>query len=516
MSRSDRERVADAIAAMTATDSAAVERDATELVESCGATLIGSLRVVDLLWAFGDALPAGPGSHVGTRNEASRLAHALESAVLDARGPEGGCSLGPALLALATHLTGRTPHHRPDALGATPTTVAASAEVLGWALSPDPTQRLVAALTAPARTLVDPLLHDPDVLVRTAAAMNRSRGADAREARYETGAGARDAGPTVGGVAALAMMRRVFEPAGLVVPEIAVRFARAGRLRHFDDWHYASARLPDPFEDYRFTTSADRLLGPVQEQLAISHAGHGINSYALNLRLAVGPVAVMTQVGWGGAYGSEEDDEEWSTLVEGVDDLTRSIALADEPRLERRRWLVVHSPLRMDGLPLLLRRDGDRLVVPGELRDEDRDDDAPPLRDPVEVRHRWRTIRDLVEQDLHLHERVWRRTAGIDVTVPDPRDPQPSSALAAVVAPDGSVVRLEFDAHDDLLERRAGVWERRDDTVRDRRSDFGGPMWVRHVPIGPEVVPRYDAAELAGLRLQLTALVGQDDTALSA
>lgn len=35
---------------------------------------------------------------------------------------------------------------------------------------------------------------------------------------------------------------------------------------------------------------------------ALSHAGHGFNSYGLNVVCSLGPVAVVAQVGWGGAF----------------------------------------------------------------------------------------------------------------------------------------------------------------------------------------------------------------------
>ena len=521
MSEGVRERVADAIAALTSTDPAVVERDATALVRVCGPTRIGSRRVIELLRGFADALPDTSAEDSGMLDDTSsddassvgvaRVADALEHVLLDAGEPEGGCALGSTLLALATHLTGRTPHHMPDALGASATTAAASAEALGWALSADPTERLVAALTAPDPRLVDPLLRDPDVLVRTAAAFNRCRGPKAVERGPLRGSSAPTGAGSVGGIAALAMLRRELGGAGLAVPEIAERFARARRLRRYGDWSYASKPLPDPFEDYLFDVSAEGLLGPVQEQLAISHAGHGINSYALNLRLAVGPVAVMAQVGWGGVYSPEDADEEWSALADGVDLLTHGIALADDLRLERRRWLVIHSPFRMAALPMLLRRDGDRWVVPEELEDEDLDDaDVPGGRDLRAIADRWVTIHNIVEQDLHVHERVWPAHGGLDVTIPDPQDPDPWSPLVAVVDADGSVIRLEFDAHDDMLERRGGVWERRDDSVRDWMLEVGRLTWVRRVDVEPETILRFDAAELAGVRLQLEALVGED------
>jgi YD repeat-containing protein len=521
MSGVDRELVADALAAITAADPIEVELELTGLVERCGPTRIGADRIVALVRHFTDALPdVHPVPSVG--DDEPRVADALEQALLDAdagagagvdagaAASGGSCFLGPTLLALATHLTGRTPHYRPDALGASSTTAAAAAEVLGWALSDDAAERLVAALTAPDRALVEPMLTDPDVLVRTAAATNRCRGDDARPPlatpAQEDTVNARP----VGGIAALSMLQREFTQARLAVPQIAVRFARAKRLRHHGPWHHASEPQPSPFDDYRFDGSARLLLGPVREQLAISHAGHGINSYSLNLRLAVGPVAVMAQVGWGGVYSPEDADEEWATLADGVDLLTHGIALADRVVLERRRWLVVHSPFRLGPLPTLLRRDGDRWVVPEEMEElGDGTDEPRGPRDLDAVADRWVLIHNLVEQDLHVHERLWT-AADAGVTIPDPLRPDSHDRLVAVVDADRRVVRLEFDADDFMLERRGGVWEHQDEHAVDWLTEVGRLVLRRRVAVGPEAIARFDAAELVGLRLPIEVLVGEE------
>lgn len=45
------------------------------------------------------------------------------------------------------------------------------------------------------------------------------------------------------------------------------------------------------------------LLGALDEHMAIAHAGHGVNSYAMNYQLVHGSIAVLAQSQWGGAYG---------------------------------------------------------------------------------------------------------------------------------------------------------------------------------------------------------------------
>jgi len=54
---------------------------------------------------------------------------------------------------------------------------------------------------------------------------------------------------------------------------------------------------------YMFDRYVDEALaGPVDDYLAISHAGHGVNSYGLNYHLVCGPLALFTQNSWGGVY----------------------------------------------------------------------------------------------------------------------------------------------------------------------------------------------------------------------
>jgi hypothetical protein len=44
------------------------------------------------------------------------------------------------------------------------------------------------------------------------------------------------------------------------------------------------------------------LIGPVDDYVAVAHAGHSSNSYAISYALVYGPIAVFVQCGWGGVY----------------------------------------------------------------------------------------------------------------------------------------------------------------------------------------------------------------------
>jgi len=59
----------------------------------------------------------------------------------------------------------------------------------------------------------------------------------------------------------------------------------------------------DPMRMYDFDPAfVTGVLAGGPDYVAVSHAGHGINSYAINYHVVHGPLAVVMQVGWGGAY----------------------------------------------------------------------------------------------------------------------------------------------------------------------------------------------------------------------
>jgi hypothetical protein len=51
----------------------------------------------------------------------------------------------------------------------------------------------------------------------------------------------------------------------------------------------------------------EALTGASPDYVAVSHAGHGSNSYAINYQLVDGPLVVCAQAPWGGVY--EDRDE---------------------------------------------------------------------------------------------------------------------------------------------------------------------------------------------------------------
>ncbi len=92
-----------------------------------------------------------------------------------------------------------------------------------------------------------------------------------------------------------------FTSSGLPVPPVPESLRPA--LRAPSPWCWTTRDI-DPFQMYMFAPEylADVVAGRVPDYVAVSHAGHGTNSYAINYHLVHGPLAVIMQIGWGGVY----------------------------------------------------------------------------------------------------------------------------------------------------------------------------------------------------------------------
>jgi hypothetical protein len=192
-----RQRVAIAASAVMSNTPSHIAEELTGLVEAVGPTRIRAAEIVLLVELFAQQLLATPLPRPeefdldelseDDEDDLVRTAWVLRALVEDGArqdGPEVTCLLGPTLLAMATHFTGRTSHVRPEALGASKATVDAAMEVLGWSVSANPAERLVAALTATDARLVTPLLDDPTsscvLRLRCTAPRRRATGAASR------------------------------------------------------------------------------------------------------------------------------------------------------------------------------------------------------------------------------------------------------------------------------------------------------------------------------------------------
>ncbi len=100
-------------------------------------------------------------------------------------------------------------------------------------------------------------------------------------------------------------------------------------------------------DTYMFAPYLEEVLaGPVDDYVAVTHGGHGINSMSLNYLLVSSPIVVMSQVAWGGAYMDEGEQRlEWAAEMKLVAALTKAAAGLTDGDL-RGRLVVVHSPFR--------------------------------------------------------------------------------------------------------------------------------------------------------------------------
>ena len=85
------------------------------------------------------------------------------------------------------------------------------------------------------------------------------------------------------------------------------------------------------------------LTGQVDDFVAVSHAGHGANSYALSYFLVDGPLALFLQTAWGGVFTDPEKAEStWRLLVSHVERLIQ----AAQSSYRSQRWRHRGTPGR--------------------------------------------------------------------------------------------------------------------------------------------------------------------------
>ena len=132
-----------------------------------------------------------------------------------------------------------------------------------------------------------------------------------------------------------------FSKENLEVPMLAAHLEEG--LTECQEWHWATQPTPLPLDDYRLEGTVEYLKGPVPDQYSVCHAGHGLNSYALNFRHASGELAMIVQSLWGGAYGDlVAETARWNELVLHINSLlTITASPSGDERL--RKYLLVCS-----------------------------------------------------------------------------------------------------------------------------------------------------------------------------
>jgi hypothetical protein len=109
-------------------------------------------------------------------------------------------------------------------------------------------------------------------------------------------------------------------------------------------WAWGSRNVP-PFEMYMFQVDLiARMLCDDGPFFALNHAGHGSNSYALNLVTAAGTMAVFVQHPYGGLYSDPLAD---LIAINTTYTRLRVLFQAAEGHEDRPlKWLLIYSRLR--------------------------------------------------------------------------------------------------------------------------------------------------------------------------
>ena len=92
-------------------------------------------------------------------------------------------------------------------------------------------------------------------------------------------------------------------------------------VRKIGPWQWGTRKF-DAMEHYMFRDDfIESLVGEpaLTPRFMISHAGHGINSYSINVHIVTESAIVYTQAGWGGVYDdSERASREVNDMIESV------------------------------------------------------------------------------------------------------------------------------------------------------------------------------------------------------
>jgi len=132
--------------------------------------------------------------------------------------------------------------------------------------------------------------------------------------------------------------RRLFEAAGLVIPAVPTELA--ARLQERGKWCFSTRELEVwPYDLDHYVRESEEL---ASDYAVLSHAGHGVNSYAIQYYLVSGPLRTFLHLGWGGVY---MDSVATTSMIQ------ECFSLADE---------IVSAALTHGKLG-----DGDRLLIVG-------------------------------------------------------------------------------------------------------------------------------------------------------
>ena len=139
-----------------------------------------------------------------------------------------------------------------------------------------------------------------------------------------------------------------FDEHGLEIPATVQIFEE--QATEFGDWHWATQPFPTRWQDYSLLETVEYLKGPIPDQYSLNHAGHGVNSYSLNFRFALGDLAIFAQTGWGGAYmDSDEQMRAWEEIEIRLSTIMLNAPVSGFDSSYIRKYLIVYSNFRING-----------------------------------------------------------------------------------------------------------------------------------------------------------------------
>jgi hypothetical protein len=169
-------------------------------------------------------------------------------------------------------------------------------------------------------------------------------------------------------------LRSTFEGARLPLPPIPQKLA--ARVKRFDEWHWGTRNL-DRMTMYMLYEYGPQAATPTRDYIAVSHGGHGVNSYILSYHLVIGALAAFVQSPWGGFYmNNDEAIEAMALQYARLEPLVARAAVLRSTWDRRRRLIVVDSPYRMVGFAAWVELGPDAPSLVGEAWREPRDDDV--------------------------------------------------------------------------------------------------------------------------------------------
>jgi len=93
--------------------------------------------------------------------------------------------------------------------------------------------------------------------------------------------------------------RQLFRDAGLAFPTIPEELAE--QLKEHGRWLFSTRPIDmSPYNLQHYLDEVD--VSPVKDYAVLSHAGHGVNSYAIQYYLVHGSLRMFLHLGWGGVY----------------------------------------------------------------------------------------------------------------------------------------------------------------------------------------------------------------------